>query len=64
MATGRCREPDQIDVDGMKSICGHVYSLKWGPGVAVDLDNLAGEAHADLLLNVLSHPWSHSFASC
>ena len=62
MATGRCREPDQIDVDGMKSICGRVYGLKWDPGVAVDLGSLAGEAHADLLLNVLPHPWSHRSA--
>ena len=41
----------------MKSVRGRGYGLKWGPGVAVDLDSLAEEARADPFLNLLSHLW-------
>lgn len=59
MATGRCQGSYQIGVDGIESICGRRYGLKWGTGVAVDLGSLTGEAHVDPLFNVLSHPWPH-----
>ena len=58
-ATGRCQWPDQIDVVSMKSNRRHGYGLKCDPNVAVDLGSYAGEAHADPLFNIFSHPWSY-----